>query len=173
LGGVEFFNGNTRLFFENVANVMSTVMEYLCDIFSIAIAFGVFGKIMTNFIDDIFFRINFIASSSSHKRNYFIKYRQIFIGFIGFSKYAVIILIIGSLFLNYLILLFSAKNNEIPENLLKIESCSIDESLLFKNYNDEVAYFQKEEAKEINDIDFLNRLESISNISIPNQHTKK
>jgi hypothetical protein len=36
-----------------------------------------------------------------------------------------------------------------------------------------VAYFQKEEAKEINDIDFLNRLESISNISIPNQHTKK
>jgi hypothetical protein len=96
-----------------------------------------------------------------------------FIGFIGFSKYAVIILIIGSLFLNYLILLFSAKNNEIPENLLKIESCSIDESLLFKNYNDEVAYFQKEEAKEINDIDFLNRLESISNISIPNQHTKK
>ena len=95
------------------------------------------------------------------------------VGFIGFSKYAVIILIIGSLFLNYLILLFSAKNNEIPENLLKIESCSIDESLLFKNYNEEIAYSQKEEAKEVNDIDFLNKLESISNISIPNQQTKK
>lgn len=96
-----------------------------------------------------------------------------FIGFIGFSKYSIIILIIGSLFLNYLILMFSSKNNEIPENMLKIETCSIDESLLFKNYKEDVAYFQKDESKEINDVDFLNKLESISNISVQNQNTKK
>jgi hypothetical protein len=96
-----------------------------------------------------------------------------FFGFVGFSKYAIIILVLGSLFLNYLIMLFSSKNNEIPENMLKIESCSIDESLLFKSYKEEQEYFQKEESKEINDVDFLSRLENIQNISLPKQNNKK
>lgn len=89
-----------------------------------------------------------------------------FLGLIRFSKFSIIILIIGSLFLNYLIMLFTNNNVDIPDKILKMESCSICESLIFKNHNEELEYLKKEEAKTIEDLAFLEKLENIKKFKI-------
>ena len=51
-----------------------------------------------------------------------------------------------------------------------MESCSICESLIFKNHNEELEYLKKEEAKTIEDLAFLEKLENIKNFKIKNKN---
>lgn len=70
------------------------------------------------------------------------------IGIILGTTYSIVILTIGFLFLNFIEMAFSKNNLDIGELILRCESVSITESLLFKNKNEENEYI-KEHKEEI------------------------
>lgn len=91
-----------------------------------------------------------------------------FIGYIISTKYSIIILILGSLLIDYLLMLFSRENLNIPDSILKLETCKLSESLLFKNKADEEEFLESEEGQKVSDESFLKALESAEEIIIPN-----
>lgn len=98
-----------------------------------------------------------------------------FIGVLYFTRNTVIIFIIAYLCLNLLILLVSKKNLDFGDKILKMNTCYINESLLFKDRKEEEAYFDSEEGKKITDEDYLSRLENIETLNVvsPNEKERK
>lgn len=82
------------------------------------------------------------------------------------SNYSIIIFGIGYIFINLLMLLFSNDNADLANKLIKIESVSIEESLLFENSEDEKAFMESPEGQQIDDIDYLNRLSEIKKVNL-------
>lgn len=89
-----------------------------------------------------------------------------FIAFAIGNRNSIIIVLIGYLFINFLLLIFSSKNLDIADKLLKISTCSTEESLLFKNEKDEKEFFETEEGKKILDPDYLNKLSNVSSFNL-------
>ncbi len=89
-----------------------------------------------------------------------------FIGVLYFTRNTVIIFIVAYLCLNLLILLVSKKNLDFGDKLLKMNTCYINESLLFKDRKEEEAYFDSEEGKKITDTDYLSKLENIETLNV-------
>lgn len=98
-----------------------------------------------------------------------------FIGIVYFTRNTIIIFIIAYLALNLLILLVSKKNLDFADKILKMNTCYINESLLFKNRAEEEAYFESEEGKKITDVDFVSTLENMDalNVTSPQEKERK
>ena len=98
-----------------------------------------------------------------------------FIGIVYFTRNTIIIFIIAYLALNLLILLVSKKNLDFADKILKMNTCYINESLLFKNREEEEAYFESEEGKKITDVDFVSTLENMDalNVTAPQEKERK
>ena len=94
----------------------------------------------------------------------FIYYLIPFIAVVIGSKNSIIIVLLGYLFINFLLLIFSKNNLDFGDRVLSITTCSIEESLLFKNENEEIEYFNSEEGKKIDDPEFLEKLENMKGI---------
>lgn len=89
-----------------------------------------------------------------------------FIGISILNKYSVVILVIGFILLECLLMLFSKERLGIVDKILRIETCSVSESLLFFNKKEEDEFLASEEGSKINDVDFMNRLEQAETINI-------
>lgn len=89
-----------------------------------------------------------------------------FLAVIVGSNYSIVIFGIGYIFINFLMLLFSNDNADLANKLIKIESVSIEESLLFENSEDEKAFMESPEGQQIDDIDYLNRLSEIKKVNL-------
>lgn len=96
----------------------------------------------------------------------FIYYLIPFIALLVWSKNSMIIILLGYLFINCLLIIFSKNNLDLSERILYMTTCSVPESLLFENEKDEKAYFNTEEGKKINDPDYLDRLSSAKEIKL-------
>lgn len=96
----------------------------------------------------------------------FIYYLIPFIAVLLGSKNAIVIILLGYLFINFLLLLFSKNNLDFGDRLLKMTTCSIDESLLFKNEEEEIEYFKSEEGKKIEDPEYLEKLSNMKDIKL-------
>lgn len=94
----------------------------------------------------------------------FIYYLIPFIAVVIGSKNSIIIVLLGYLFINFLLLIFSKNNLDFGDRVLSITTCSIEESLLFKNETEEIEYFNSEEGKKIDDPEFLEKLENMKGI---------
>lgn len=81
------------------------------------------------------------------------------------SKNSIIIVLMGYLFINFLLLIFSKDNYDIADRILKMQTCSIEESLLFKNEKEEIEYFNSEEGKKIEEPEFLEKLSSVKDFN--------
>ena len=73
---------------------------------------------------------------------------------------------IGYLFINCLLLIFSKNNMDLAERILKMTTCSIEESLLFESEEQEKEYFNSEEGRKIEDPDYLDRLSNLKKIKL-------
>ena len=89
------------------------------------------------------------------------------------SKNSLIIILIGYFFINILLLVFSKENKDFSNRLLKISTCSINESLLFKNEKEEQDFFNTDEGKKIEDPEFLDKLSKTRNIKIPTSNNNE
>ena len=96
-----------------------------------------------------------------------------FIGILYFTRNTIIIFIIAYLALNLLILLVSKKNLDFADKILKMNTCYINESLLFKNRAEEEAYFDSEEGKKITDVDFVSTLENMDTLNVTSPQEKE
>lgn len=98
-----------------------------------------------------------------------------FIGIVYFTRNTIIIFIIAYIALNLLILLVSKKNLDFADKILKMNTCYINESLLFKDRAEEEAYFDSEEGKKITDVDFVSTLENMDvlNVTSPQEKERK
>ncbi len=98
-----------------------------------------------------------------------------FIGILYFSRNTVVIFIVAYLCINLFILLVSKKNLDFADKILKMNTCYINESLLFKDRKEEEAYFESEEGKKITDEDYLSKLENIETLNVvsPNEKERK
>ena len=56
-----------------------------------------------------------------------------------------------------------------------MNTCYINESLLFKDREEEEAYFESEEGKKITDVDFVSTLENMDalNVTAPQEKERK
>ena len=50
--------------------------------------------------------------------------------------------------------------------MLSMTTCSIEESLLFKNEAEEIEFFNSEEGKQIDDPDYLEKLSKVKDIKL-------
>ena len=82
------------------------------------------------------------------------------------TKNAIIIVLMGYLFINFLLLIFSKDNFDIADRILSMNTCSIEESLLFKNVDEEIEYFKSEEGKKIEDPEFLEKLSNVKDFNL-------
>lgn len=89
-----------------------------------------------------------------------------FIGITIANKYSIIILFVGYLLLDSLLMLFSHENLGIADKLLRMESCSIKESLLFVNKEEEEEFWLSDEGRRIDDTEFLSKLQKAEEINI-------
>ena len=89
-----------------------------------------------------------------------------FIALLVGSKNSIIIIMIGYLFINCLLLIFSKNNMDLAERILKMTTCSIEESLLFESEEQEKEYFNSEEGRKIEDPDYLDRLSNLKKIKL-------
>lgn len=96
----------------------------------------------------------------------FIYYLIPFIAIVIGSKNSIIIVLLGYLFINFLLLIFSKNNLDFGDRILNMTTCSIEESLLFKNEKEEVEYFKTEEGKKIEDPEFLDRLSKMNDMKV-------
>lgn len=96
----------------------------------------------------------------------FIYYLIPFIALLVWTKNSMIIVLLGYLFINCLLLIFSKNNLDLSEKILYMTTCSVQESLLFENEKDERAYFNSEEGKKIEDPDYLNKLSDAKEIKL-------
>lgn len=133
---------------------------------SISLTFLIFYIIipLTNKYNSTLFERIFNIANINIKNGYLVKKYKIIlrslinyiipiIGIILGTKYSIIILSIGFLFLNFLDIVVSKNNLDLGEMILRIETASIKESLLFKNKDEENEYTQKHkneiEAKDV------------------------
>ena len=96
----------------------------------------------------------------------FVYYLIPFISLLVWTKNSMIIVLLGYLFINCLLLIFSKNNLDLSERFLYMTTCSVEESLLFENEKDEIAYFNSAEGKKIEDPDYLNKLSGAKEIKL-------
>lgn len=94
----------------------------------------------------------------------FILYLIPLLGFIFYSYNSIIIITTGYLFLNLLVIILSKNNMDLADFLLKTETISIQESLLFKDKNAEEEYLKK--LVETDEDNYIAKLSKITPIDI-------
>lgn len=96
----------------------------------------------------------------------FVYYLIPFIALLVWTKNSIIIVLIGYIFINCLLLIFSKNNLDLSERFLNMTTCSEQESLLFENEKDEKAFFNTKEGKQIIDPDYLDKLSNAKEIKL-------
>ncbi len=89
-----------------------------------------------------------------------------FIGIIIGSDTSIIVFTIGFIFLNFLLMLLSRNNKDIPDKLLAMYSASVYESLLFKDAKSEKEFLDSPEGQQILDSEHLAKLNEINAIDL-------
>lgn len=76
-----------------------------------------------------------------------------------FNQYSIILITVFWLFINVLLTIFTSRNRDVPDFILRMDSANIENSLLFKNRHEEIEYESQDDFKEITDVDYVNKLE--------------
>lgn len=138
---------------------------------SITLSFIIFYLIipLTNKYGSTLFERIFDIAHINIKNGYLVKKYKIIlkslinyiipiIGIILGTTYSIVILTIGFLFLNFLDIVVSKNNLDLGEMILRIETASIKESLLFKDKNEENNYIEEHKSEiEAKDISLFNK----------------
>lgn len=88
------------------------------------------------------------------------------IGIYFATTYSIVLLIALPIFANFMTLILTKENRDIFDKLLGIDSCDLEQSLIFKNKEEETEYFKKEENKVIDDKEFLGKLTKVNDINV-------
>ena len=89
----------------------------------------------------------------------------VILGLIIFNRYSIILISVLFFFINIVTMLLSHDNRNIGELLFKTLTINIDNSLIFDNRKEEKEYEGSDDNKVVTEEEFLNKLESIKNIS--------
>lgn len=158
---------------------------YHLEVYARMIAFGIMFILiyiifpLTNKEATTFWGKKFDLGFINLKNGYYVKKWKIIVRniisnilpFIGISianKYSIIILFVGFVLLDSLLMLFSKDNLGIADKILRIETCAVKESLLFKNKEEEEQFMNSDEGRRVEDVEYLSKLENAEEIIIVN-----